>query len=210
VSRLGQRAEPVPFDANLNTAIATRQQRARELADRIAFTNGIDIDPERETLAQALLAEDQARSAFSGQMQTAGLSPSQQLWLALDYREWLLLKLRIAAGGFGLSLIPEWEATLATLTRELAARTNNLDDLYEALAGAETAAVDQIALRFAARSWLAYQQELGLYPDASAVNLDRRLREAAVALAEANRPLALPIAYEADASPPGFRIQPVQ
>jgi hypothetical protein len=208
--QLAQRVEPVTFDAALSTAIATRQQRARELADRIAFTNGIDFDPERETLAQALLAEDQARSAFSGQMQAAGLSSSQQLWLALDYREWLLLKLRIAAGGFGLSLVPAWEANRAALTRELTARTNNLDTLFEALAGAESEAIDQAGLRFAARSWLAYQLELGLSPGASAVDLDRRLREAAAALAQADSPLALPIAYEPDASPPGFRIQPVQ
>jgi hypothetical protein len=210
LNHLAQPAEPVAFDGPVTTAIATRKQRARELAERIAFTNGVDIDPERQTLAQALLAEDEARSAFIGQTQATGLSLSQQLWLALDYREWLLLKLRIAAGGFGLALVPEWEANRTALVRELGARTNALDALLTSLAAAEPEPVNQALLRYTAQSWLALQFELGLYPDRAAVDLDRSLRESVLAVAQAGAPLALPVALAPNASPAGFRIQPVQ
>lgn len=199
--------EPALFDDALKTAIATRQQRARELADRIAFTDGVDIDPERQTLVQALLAEDQQRGVLLGQMQAAGLPLAQQIWLALDYREWLLLKLRVAAGGFGLSLLPEWENSRPVLLRELAARTNNLDMLFDGLAAAQATPLEQATVRYAARTWLVLQQELGLYPERSPLDLDQRLHAATVALTEVDLAPALPISYAAAAAPPGFRIQ---
>ena len=45
-------------------AVVQRELTARNLADRDALTNGVDIDPEIEALRQALLAEDAARTAW--------------------------------------------------------------------------------------------------------------------------------------------------
>jgi len=51
-------AEPLPFDETLIAAVANRQLRARQLAERILFTKGVDIEPERLALFQALVEED--------------------------------------------------------------------------------------------------------------------------------------------------------
>jgi hypothetical protein len=202
--------EPVAFDAAVATAIATRQQRARELVDRIAFTGGVDIDPERQALAQALLAEDQARSEFLRQMQTNNLPLAQQAGLWLDHRSWVLWKVRVAVQGYGLVLLPEWEANREGLLRELGAATSNLDNLLTSLAGAQDAPLLQAQIQVEARNWLALQNQLGLYPDSTAADLGQRLSQAQADLAQRHSPLALPVVYNPLASGPPFRIQPVQ
>lgn len=196
------------YDTHLATMLATRHQRARELANRIAFTGGADIDPERVALAQALLAEEEARGEFVAQQQGNGLTPQQELGLLFDQREWLLLKIRIASLGFGLSLVPEWEAARPALLRELNVVTTALDATLHTLAAAQPEPLDQARLRQEARRWLALQQELGLYPESSPQQLGQRLAETQAELAQLGHPEPLPLAYAPTAVPPGFRIQP--
>jgi hypothetical protein len=196
------------YDDNLTTMIATRQQRARELVNRFAFTGGSDIDPERVALAQALLAEDQARSQFIAQQQQNALTPEQEVGLLLDQRAWLLLKIRIASQSFGLSLVPEWEAARGALLRELSAVTGALDASLNTLAAIQADPIDQASLRHAARQWLALQHELGRYPDSSPEQLGARLVEAQTELAGLGRAEPLRLIYAPSATPPGFRIQP--
>jgi hypothetical protein len=208
-SQLWRLVQPVAFDAPVATAIATRQQRARELVDRIMFTRGVDIDPERQALAQALLAEDLARSEFLRQQQAGHLPLAQQAGLWLDHRAWVLWKVRIAAQGYGLALLPEWEANQEGLLRELGVATSNLDNLLMSLASAQSDSLLQAQLQVEARSWLALQNQLGLYPHVLAADLGQRLSQAQAELAQRDRPLALPVAYNPLASGSPFRIQPV-
>jgi hypothetical protein len=194
------------LDDTLTTAIATRQQRARELADRIAFTGGADIDPERIALAQALLLEDQARSAFLDRTRSSDLPPAQRLWLLLDHREWLLLKVQIAAQGFGLSLLPDWEANQAGLEREVAAVMGNLDALFNNLAAAQPDAITQASIRLEARLWLAAELARDLYFGGAPLEISQRIGQDQSELARLGQPLALPIGYDPAAIPPGFTI----
>lgn len=204
---LWQMVEPMEPDGSLATAIATRHQRARELVNRMDFTGGADIEPEQVALAQALLAEDRARGAYVGVMQQAGLTPGQQAWLLLEQRDWLLLKVRISSLGFGLSLVPEWEANRAALLRETTAVTNALDNALQAVAGADPDPAHQALMTLEARRWLALQHELGHYPDNGPGSLSQRIRAAEETLAQLGNPVPFPIAYDPAATPPGFRIQ---
>jgi hypothetical protein len=206
LTRLWSLPEAVPADAGVVTALATRQQRARELVNRLAFTGGADIDPERAALAQALLAEDAARSALVGTMQGAGFTSGQQLTLLLEQRDWLLLKLRIASLGFGLSLVPEWETGRALLQRDLSAVTSALDTTFQALAAAQPDPLDQALLRLEARRWLALQSDLGQYPGVGPETLGQRISASQAELAQLGHPVALPFGYDPSAVPPGFRI----
>src|SRR5690606_19710994 len=57
-------AQPLPYDTLTLEKIAAREQAARIFADRIELTGGVDIEPERQALAQALRDEEQARTQF--------------------------------------------------------------------------------------------------------------------------------------------------
>ena len=194
---------PLDADPTVANAVAVRRQAARGLADR--FAAAADSEPERQTLAAALMAEDQARAAAFQTRLNAGLTLAEQFSLLLEQRAWLGLKLRVAAGGFGASLVPEWEAQPTAIRQELAAATNNVVNIVEAIIAAETDPVTQATLRTQTQLWLAQQAEFGLYPDRSMQELDAQLRFAQAELLRLGSPPALPVFYVADATPSGFR-----
>lgn len=201
-------AQQLPYGPDLQTAIATRQQAATILADRIALTNGTDIDPERQALAQALVAEDQLRSQFYQQARTGGISLPQQVWLLQDRIAWLVTRLRIAQQGFGVSLIEEWEAQSAALQEELGGAYNDYAAALDAEAAALPAPADQALQRVENQMWLAEQAERSLYTTISPNDLGERLRIVQDDATRQAGTLALPLAYDSQAVPPGFRIQP--
>ncbi len=197
--------EAVARDPAVDAAVATRQHAARILADRILLTGGIDIDPERQTLASALLAEDQARGAAYQRALSAGLSLHQQFYLLQDRRAWVALKARMALGGFGLTVVPEWEQSASAIVQELGAVTQNTVSVVEGIIGGLADPVAQAMLRAEALTWLAQQLEVGMLPGATPIQLSDQLRVAQIELTRLGAPLALPIAYDREASPPGFR-----
>ncbi|MCX6049831.1 MAG: hypothetical protein NT075_32430 [Chloroflexi bacterium] len=201
-------ATPLAFNADLTTAIATRQQRARELSQRIDLTQGTDIDPERQALAQALIDEDRLRHDYTSSVLSTGLSLSQQFWLLEQQREWLILKVRVAQHGFGLPVVSSWETNLDALQQELSISTSRVTDVLNAFANAQSRPVDQALWRVSMLKWLALQTELGLYPNADPAEIGERLRAAQVELSRFGSAPPLPVAYVPDATPPGFRIQP--
>lgn len=198
---------PVPYDSATQSAIEARQQAALLLAERINLTGGVDIDPEKASLVQALLAEDEARTRFYQSVQEISLQ--QQLWLLLDQRSWLAVKARIAMGGYGMSLIPAWEEQIDAIRNELNASHSFLNTVFDALAAAQATPLEQAMLRVEAQHWMAEQAERGLYPNAPVQDIGQRLRVTQDDLARLVEPVALPIAYEEQAALPGYRIQPV-
>jgi hypothetical protein len=199
-------SEPVEFDEPLAMAVAARQQAARRLAERIALTDGMDIEPERQSLTETVLHEDQVRSNFYGRMLSGPISLQQQFWLVQNRRDWIALKARIALGGYGISIVPEWEASLSEILGDLTAATSTLDVVFQGLISAQPTPLDQANLRVETLLWLALQAEMGLYPNAPIADLSSRLVAAQNELADLGNQLALPVAYDADATPPGFRI----
>jgi hypothetical protein len=199
-------AQPIAYDSSTQEKITARQGAARILADRIEFTGGVDIEPERQALAAALLAEDAARAQF---YQNPGeIARGQQLWLLLDRRAWLVEKLRVAMQGYGLALVPEWEAQTSQILAELNAANNYLNTVMAAYAGDQSTPLDQALLQIETQHWLVQQAMRGLYPDAPVTTIGEFLRTQQDVLAQQGAPLALPIAYDAMATPAGLRIQP--
>lgn len=197
----------VMFDEELTAAILARQQAARVLADRILLTQGVDIEPETEALAAALVREDQLRDAYYRGALGQGLSLQGQYALLTDRRAWQAWKVRIALQGFGLSLVPQWEQDLDTQRQELGAATANVNLVAEALANELADPVAQAMLRAESLFWMAQQAELDLYPGSSLEELNGRLLAAQQELVRLGSGLALPVAYDREAAPAGFRIQ---
>jgi hypothetical protein len=206
-------AEPLAVDPTILEAISLRQQAARALADRITATGGIDIDPERQTLATALTNEDQTRNAAFQRTLSSGLSLGQQFTLLQERRNWAALKLRIATRAFGISILPEWEANQTQLQQELASANNNLLVVVETITAAQSDSVAQAMLRVETQMWIAQQTEIGLVADRTLVDLSDQMRFLQSQLTQLGAPLALPVALgatsaEEGASAPGFRFQP--
>lgn len=201
-------AESLPPEETLLTAKANRQQSAKQLTDRLQFTGGTDVEPERQALEAALRYEDQVRNEYFSRTIGAGLTPQQQVWLLNEQRGWAALKVQIALRGFGMSLVPEWERNSELLLQNLNTISSNMDIALDALAKAQPTPEEQSALEAEGSQWLALQSDLGLYPGAPVSSLSQRLELAQTTLTGLGQPLALPVLHKADATPPGFRIKP--
>jgi hypothetical protein len=200
--------EPLAVDPTVLESLSLRQQAARALADRIAFTGGVDIDPERQTLATALINEDQARNAAFQRTLASGINLGQQFTLLQEQRNWAALKLRVATRAYGISIVPEWESMITQLQQELAGANNNLLVVVEALTVAKSDPIPQAMLRVETQMWVAQQTEIGLVADRTLVDLSNQMRFLQSQLSQLGAPLALPVALGENASPPGFRILP--
>jgi len=210
-SRWNNLAEPLSEDPTVLEAVSLRQQAARGFADRLVQTGGIDVDPERQTLMNALLNEDHVRNASFQRLISSGIDLGQQFTLLQRQREWAALKLRVAARGYGISIVPQWEAALPQFQQELTSANNNLLVVVEAITAAQSEPLAQAMLRDETQMWVAQQTEIGLVADRTLTDLSDQLRFLQTQLAQLDEPLALPVALEADApapSVPGFRIQP--
>jgi hypothetical protein len=92
---------------------ARNARRAAAAAWLAALSSNPDTTYERDALHQALLAEDAAVQAYLKQ-HTDPAARQTRL-------RWLLLKRRIAAGGIGDRLVPEWTANGAQTRVQLSA-----------------------------------------------------------------------------------------
>lgn len=198
--------EALPLSEELKTAIATRQAVADRLIERMVATAGADIEAERAALRQALLDEDQLRAQRYAGINTPVLTLGQQHRLSQEQRDWLILKLRIAMGGFGVELVPEWAGQADAIRLSLGQVTSNLLPVVEAQINAVSDPVEHALLRAEALQWFVYQSELGFYPNAPLGELSTQLENAQAELEQLSRPLALPVFYDAGSTPPGFRI----
>jgi hypothetical protein len=206
ISQWAQLQEAVPMLPPLEEAIARRKTAAQALIDRLVLTGGQDIEVERGSLRQALIEEDRLRSERYAGVNQPNLTLGQQHTLIQEQRTWLLLKLRIALGGFGLELMPEWSGQPDALRLSLNQVTNNLMTILQAQVAAKADEAEAAMLRAEIYRWLAYQNDLGFYPNAPLGELATQIDTAEAELERLNLPPALPVFYDSNATPPGFRI----
>lgn len=200
-------SEEPTLDPTLAALVAERQQAARTLASQLLQVQIIDAEVERQQLARALLLEDQQRTSYFYQISTAqDLTFSLQFWSLQQQRDWLLTKLAVAHQAYGLVLVPEWATEIPTILQELTTVNANLHQALLELAQTEPAVNQQLVQRFFALTWLAEQVEFGFYPQQNAVEISEQLRVLQGEMAPLGISPALPVAYVATATPPGFQI----
>jgi hypothetical protein len=134
---------------------------------------------ELEALSQALLAEDAAKQAFYGQELEATSQPGRRIDVQSHMIRWLLLKVQVAAGGFGLPLVPAWEAVLPSIQSDLSKAYEDLYFDYEDL----VTALPQAGLigpgRYQVRRQVMLDGRLGRYANYPARQLADKLQDAA-------------------------------
>ena len=206
ISRLPELRAEYPKPVVLSDARNRRQAAAQALIDRILLTGGQDIDPERADLIEALQAEDGLRAEIYAGWNNPALQLAQRHQLLLDYRNWLLVKLQSAEGGFGLRLVESWEGERENIRIGLGQVMGEMNALIAAQINEEADPLARPTLRLEALQWLALQAELGFYPNAPLGDLSSQMEAAQAELETLRLPPDLPLFYEAGGVAPGFRI----
>lgn len=196
-----------PLAVALENARALRQQAAANLAERIRLTDGLDIEQERNDLVQALWGEDQARRAWNDALLATGPTLETQQWIYGEQRAWASTKVRIALGGFGLRLVPEWEADPVPLLQELADSTVLLERTLIGQTQAITDPILHTATRLALLRWTAWQTARGLYPGRPVPDLVQGLQGATQELAEQTGASLPPLVYQESWTPTPFHYE---
>lgn len=158
-------------------AIAARQQAAAQMAGRWPAASPAERQTLTAALGRALLAEDAARTAFYEA--SATLTEADRLALWHDRSAWLTVKYRVAIGGFGSDLVPDWTPQAAALRAELAVAYTDLINGYgQQLDTLSPADASQARVELLRMGLLAVR--LGLFPDPAAEKLlNDQLSEAA-------------------------------
>jgi hypothetical protein len=163
--RLLPQPQPVPLPASAQAAEAARWQAAQELAIKLLESEGSASQTAVRALAEALVREDQEKSTyFAGEINTAS-QLSRRTDFIFAQIAWLSIKYRVARRGYGLSLVPQWEAEAEQIRADLTKSYENLFALYADVVVAlpEASQLDQ-----ATEEKLRYEilaGELGRYPN---------------------------------------------
>ncbi|MCX7668651.1 MAG: hypothetical protein N2439_01075 [Anaerolineae bacterium] len=147
------------------SAIADRQHAAAQMAGRWLSASPAERTALVEALGRALLTEDAIRSAFYEA--SADLPAADRLALLHERIAWLTVKYRIATGGFGAALVPDWSPRTDALRAELAAAYTDLINGYgQQLDTLSPADASQARAELLRTGLLAVR--LGLFPDPAA------------------------------------------
>lgn len=175
-----QPTEP-PEYPELVTKLKERVVAARELLDALNLNPPKSPDEMPDSLIRALgdklYEEDGLRSDFYASQYDQATDASAQLGILRDKLRWLAIKYRIARGGYGISLLPEWEDSVDEIAQELndtysdylaitEQQASSLDKTDEANRSRE----DVLRAALVAGRW-------GLYPQYDETDLRARLDE---------------------------------
>jgi len=133
-------------------------------------------------LAQALLAEDAAKLALYQQELDGTTQSSKRIGVNSQLIRWLMLKYKIASRGFGLSLVPEWEAQLAEIQSDLSKAYEELFFDYEDLVTALPEASLIGPGSYQVRRQVILDGRMGRYPNYPAQQLADKLQDAVAGL----------------------------
>jgi hypothetical protein len=158
-----------------------RRQAAFALVQ--AWSAGGQLPAERvSALAQALREEDVAKMGLYREALESTTQPDRQVDVLHEMIGWLTLKYRVASGGYGISLVPEWEAQAAQIQSELSKAHEDLYFGYEDLVTALPDASLIGAGSYAVRRETNLVGRLGQYPNYPDQQLAGKLRDAAMEL----------------------------
>ena len=173
---------PLGTDMVSSAEVGALENARREAAFAVlqAYADGGEPAPEAvESLAQALLAEDAAKLDLYRQELEATSQPGRRIDVQWQTIRWLLLKYQVAAGGFGLSLLPAWGAALPEIQSELSKAYEGLRFDYEDLVTALPEAWLIGPGSYQVRRQVILDGRLGRYVNYPARQLADKLQEAA-------------------------------
>jgi hypothetical protein len=178
---------PAPTAAMVASYEERRVEAVLKLIDFLqSSSDGEAIPQELATeTSQAFINEDKARSASYEDELAGASSMVLRIGVAEARVDWLLIKYRVALGGYGLSLVPTWSDDVAGIAAELNEARRELHDVY----GDQIATfTDETAKD---RAWFdllrleILQGSLGLYPDYPVEELISDLEEVSGNLVQA-------------------------
>jgi len=181
LNRLPELRGSIVLPSEVAVAIADRQAAAAALAARWLAAD----EPERAeltaTLGAALEAEDAAR--IRAYESLGELSPADRLAMLHDRIAWLTIKYRAARGGYGVSLVPAWDAQADSLAQELEQTYMDLVNGYgQQVDTLEADALDQARVDLLRQALL--WSRLGLFPGDVEPALAAQLQDASAQLRE--------------------------
>ncbi|TEU19485.1 MAG: hypothetical protein E3J21_03660 [Anaerolineales bacterium] len=187
---LGRPNEPT-MTKEVAEAEAARREEALNLSDYLLSTLKQPPDNLMANMAQALRTEDEARLSFYNTEPADPPMLLEKVAIAWHKVRWLTIKYQVASGGYGLSLMPEWEAQVAEIQSELSKAYEDLYALHseQVIALPEADTIDQ--------AWVeVLRQEievgrLGLYPNYPEEQLTAKLKEATEKLIAAGQDRSL-------------------
>lgn len=158
-----------------------RRQAAFALLQPLA-EGGQPPAPAVDALAQALRAEDAAKLALYRQELDSTTQSSRRIGVNGQLIRWLMLKYKIASQGFGLSLVPEWEAQVAEIQSDLSKAYEDLFFDYEDLVTALPEASLIGPGSYQVRRQVILDGRMGRYPNYPANQLAGKLQDAVAGL----------------------------
>ncbi len=168
----------IPLPLEVQEAEKGRWQAAQLVMKNLVELGG-EIKPENAAaLKEALLNEDSVKTQFF----SAALNTEQQLSGKVNLIQaqinWQSIKYRIARQGFGVSLVPEWEAQAEQIRANLTSSYENLYRLYGDMIVAmpDASQIDRATEESLRRQILAGQ--LGQYPNYPSEQLKSQLLSA--------------------------------
>lgn len=158
-----------------------RRQAAGDLVQ--ALEAGGTPSPELiDNLAQALQAEDAAKLDLYYQELESTTQPGKRTNVNWQLIRWLTIKYQVAQRGFGLSLVPEWEAQELDIQAALSKAYEGLFFDYEDLVTALPDASLMGPGSYQVRRQVISAGQLGQYPNYPAQQMADKLQDAALAL----------------------------
>ncbi len=169
---------PIALPADIQESEATRWQYAQELAAIMVERGGSAPLANQQALQQILLTEDAQKLTFFETAFDSAPGISHKIDVIWAKIQWLSIKYRVAKQGYGLSLIPEWEADAEQIRADLTKTYEQLfmldADLIVALPNATK--IDTATLERLRQEVLAGQ--LGRYPNYPQEQRKKQLLEA--------------------------------
>lgn len=175
---LGHPNEPTLITQDIAEAEAARREAAHNLSNYLLSTLKQPPDNLRVNLAQALQTEDKAKLSFYNTEPAEPPVLLEKVAIAWHKVHWLTIKYQVALGGYGFSLVPEWEVQVAEIQSELSKAYEDLYALYgeQVIALPEADAIDRAWVEVL-RQEIAFGR-LGLYPNYPEEQLIAKLKEA--------------------------------
>ena len=123
-------ADIPPLPLEVQQAEAARWKAAQKLARLLTERGGRAPQEAINELANALIFEDQLRLPYYDAQLSQATQLSVQISVVQARINWLVVKYRVTRGGYGISLLPEWQTQAEQIRSELTKSYELLFALY--------------------------------------------------------------------------------